>query len=1004
MMSEAQHEVTKSPYDPRDYKVITLANGITALLISDQSKEEESDLSHSKEEALDVSDNEEDTNDQGDASSAGSCDEDTPPGSNQSAAALCVGVGSFSDPKDVQGLAHFLEHMVFMGSNKYPEENGFDAFITKHGGYSNASTDCERTIFQFSIPPEHFQEGLDMFAHFFVHPLLNQSSVDREIEAVDSEFHLASQVDGCRLQQLWSHIAVDNHPMANFLWGNHVSLKKNPSEQGINTHDRVKQFYSQYYCSKYMTLAVMSQDSLGDLERWVTESFSGIPNCDRPRPSFSTCPKPFDNSFCRLYKVSPIKDTHELHITWCLPPLQDQYKVKPLHYISWLVGHEGTGSIMALLKKKHYATFLEAGNSGQGFELNTSHSLFQCCITLTDKGYDNIVECCSIVFQYIKMLQSVGVVQRVFKEIQSLDDSNFKFRESEEPVDYVEWVSEAMQLYPSNHYLNGRFLLFDYQPEVIKRAQDMLTPETANIVLMSPRVSGECTLQEPWFGASYCVQDVPADWMEQWKNLPLHPDLHVPSENPFIPTDFQLKTTEQHVSKHPQAIKDTPHYKLWYRQDDVFNLPRARAYLHFITPLPSYSPEGSALLDLMIEVLLHNVAEVGYQAEVAQLSYSLVAEKSGLVMKLHGFNHKISLLLETLIDHMMSCDATEDAFIAIKSELKKSYHNETIKAKKLSRLTRLKIIQLVNWSTVDKLEVIDGISLAKLRDFIQQFKQELFVEALVQGNVTSQEAISMIDYVASHLNYRPLPSHMRPQFRTMELPRNQSSLWQQPGLNPLSPNTAIVNYYQCCHSDIKAHTLTQLLMHCMDEPCFDVLRTKSQLGYDVRCLPHLTNGILGFSVAVVTQANKFSVREASNKMLQFVDQFYDFLSDMSDDDFQDHVTAMIHTKLEQDTSLEQEVTRHWEEVISHHYVFDRRQREVTILRGVSRDDLIGWFKRNTKGDEDLRLLRVQILGHGDKEDGSDQSEDITDGGVIPIADINKFKQSLSVHPVTMTTS
>ena len=46
-------------------RVITLANGITALLISDQSKEEESDLSHSKEEALDVSDNEEDTNDQG---------------------------------------------------------------------------------------------------------------------------------------------------------------------------------------------------------------------------------------------------------------------------------------------------------------------------------------------------------------------------------------------------------------------------------------------------------------------------------------------------------------------------------------------------------------------------------------------------------------------------------------------------------------------------------------------------------------------------------------------------------------------------------------------------------------------------------------------------------------------------------------------------------------------------------------------------------------------------
>jgi len=46
----------------------------------------------------------------------------------------------------------------------------------------------------------------------------------------------------------------------------------------------------------------------------------------------------------------------------------------------------------------------------------------------------------------------------------------------------------------------------------------------------------------------------------------------------------------------------------------------------------------------------------------------------------------------------------------------------------------------------------------------------------------------------------------------------------------------------------------------------------------------------------------------------------------------------------------------------------------------------------------------QILGYGEKEDGSGQSEDMTDGGMVPIADINKFKQSLSVHPVTMTTS
>lgn len=48
---------------------------------------------------------------------------------SQAACALCVGVGSYSDPEEIQGLAHFVEHMVFMGSEKYPKENEFDAFI-----------------------------------------------------------------------------------------------------------------------------------------------------------------------------------------------------------------------------------------------------------------------------------------------------------------------------------------------------------------------------------------------------------------------------------------------------------------------------------------------------------------------------------------------------------------------------------------------------------------------------------------------------------------------------------------------------------------------------------------------------------------------------------------------------------------------------------------------------------------------------------------------------------
>lgn len=75
-------QVIKSISDKRIYKPMLLKNNLECLVISDKDAQ-------------------------------------------KSAAALSVGVGSFSDPLDAQGLAHYLEHMLFMGTSKYPVENEY---------------------------------------------------------------------------------------------------------------------------------------------------------------------------------------------------------------------------------------------------------------------------------------------------------------------------------------------------------------------------------------------------------------------------------------------------------------------------------------------------------------------------------------------------------------------------------------------------------------------------------------------------------------------------------------------------------------------------------------------------------------------------------------------------------------------------------------------------------------------------------------------------------------
>ena len=83
---------------------------------------------------------------------------------DKSAASLDVKVGSALDPKPLYGTAHFLEHMLFMGTEKYPAENEYSEYILNNGGSNNAYTLMTNTNFHFDISNDGFGGALDRFA------------------------------------------------------------------------------------------------------------------------------------------------------------------------------------------------------------------------------------------------------------------------------------------------------------------------------------------------------------------------------------------------------------------------------------------------------------------------------------------------------------------------------------------------------------------------------------------------------------------------------------------------------------------------------------------------------------------------------------------------------------------------------------------------------------------------------------------------------------------------
>ena len=121
----AAEQIVKSPNDDRQYESFTLPNQLKVLIISD-------------------------------------------PDTDKAAAAMDVFVGSNNDPKDREGLAHFLEHMLFLGTEKYPEPGEYHAFVSAHGGSHNAYTAPERTNYFLNVDKDYLHEALDRFGQFFV--------------------------------------------------------------------------------------------------------------------------------------------------------------------------------------------------------------------------------------------------------------------------------------------------------------------------------------------------------------------------------------------------------------------------------------------------------------------------------------------------------------------------------------------------------------------------------------------------------------------------------------------------------------------------------------------------------------------------------------------------------------------------------------------------------------------------------------------------------------------
>ncbi|POM72003.1 Nardilysin [Phytophthora palmivora] len=1016
-------ELSKSPNDQKKYRLLTLSNSLQALLISTSevphvvaavARESECQLSQNDDDDLSESESEGEDDSFDDSEE----EQDGVP-SRRAGACLTVGVGSFAEPEHLPGLAHYLEHMLFMGSKKYPDENEFEAFLSAHGGYSNGATDNEVTSYTFEVGPAHLEPALDMFAHFFISPLLKAEAMERELSAIESEFSQATQNDRIRTQQVLCDVSPTNHPYQRFSWGNKKSLQELPKKTGVDVRKQILEFYDKYYSANIMKLVVCGENTLDELEQWVTKSFSAIPNKLVQVPSFASAGPPFGAEGAGapfLCKIVPVRDIHTLHIDWMIPPVLGQHHQKPADYIASLLGHESEGSVLSHLKERGWVSAVTAGvTDTDGYECGTYAAKFDITMKLTLEGISHWEEIVQAVFEYLHMLRVNGCPEWVFDELAALADISFRFQEEDSAVEKCEELGEIMQ--SIFKVAPGDILRYDlfkgaFKKDLAEEVLSHLTAETVCLSIISQTFDEDPEFQaqareEEWFGVKYSRENITEATIRRWKSVNANPKLHLPRPNQFIPRDFSLVES---TDVEDLVCDKTIFGKLWYKPDRVFATPRAHVALLLHLPSVVDNVNNWAHTQLYVKLVRDALNEYAYHANVAELMYSLQVKDSGLELVFGGFNHKLHLLVKVVVAAVFGTEIKEARFEVMREELMRESKNAITKVAQKAKYLRLQVLEKRSFPLEECLDSIEDITVESLKNYVssQLWTGKAWLASFAHGNISHASATEMIANVETQLQRVSAPLEL------CDLPRRLINIIPQTPMgfllkerseNKSETNTQVELYYQIGPQTLRTLAFADLLHQLMEEPLFDTLRTKQELGYDVSCTVRVTNGILGFGVMV--QSSLFAAEYISACVDRFMIDFEEAIEMMADEHFHDHIQAQILSKLEPDHNLLETTHHYWYEITSRRLAFDMDAQLAKEMETLTKSEMAQHYREWIL--QSPKKLIVQVIGRGNpaekiahQQRKNATKEELAELRALPrpirIRDLYLYKSELPSYP------
>ena len=796
---------------------------------------------------------------------------------------VSVNIGSYSNPKEFQGLAHFLEHMLFLGSKKYPDEKYFNNNIKKYGGFSNAWTNMFETVYYFSVFNDGIEYLMDIFSRFFIDPLFNEDAVQREINAVNSEHQKNINDDNWREHQIIKNLANKDNKWNAFGCGSNKTMNNKTIRKAM-----IK-FYNQFYVSENISICIISNIDIKNQKKLLKSTFGNIPTKLKKE---ITIQKPIYNNFGKTFQMIPLSDIQRIKYIWEINPgFTETNKIYKIIL-----------ELLTMLNKNSLINFLKVNGLAEYCYVHIEEEvgLFILNINLTKLGLTKLNLIDGYVNYTINNLFSkdlTKIIEYYRKIFQLLFDNYDKI----DSLTKSNILAVNMHKYNLNELLSGPMLIPNISLKINNTIKQQFSKCIKLLISQDNKIINKIIDEN--YGTVY--GEITNIYSPE---IPFNLEFNI--DNPFLDLKIQKNLKLDENLETPIFIKN----RFWFSGVTKFNEDIIKGALIFNNPKYFNTPKSYIYTVLAIGCLsfylnqeLSNILMLQFDISLSvnNIYNSIILQYSCLndPIKLNQFIDKTLQLIKSPVipDKIIESNIMllKENYLNVNNTNPWEYSSYYMSSKSIEN----------DYFIETLIKEIEKINKKELLNFISTLFDNSSLSVLFCGALYNDQLPKNIPLIEKGIL---LPQY---NFTKIELPKDITLFHP----NKEEKSNCVTITYELGNFEPNKWVHTFMTYLILEQPFFEELRTKKQLGYLVKF--SLLNHGDNYYIVQKIQSDK-NCKILLNEINNFNITIIDIINKINLDEWKISANNYLNEK---ENSLSDIFNKFFSEIINRKYLFNRKQ-------------------------------------------------------------------------------